>query len=486
MISMNNQIIQAESTDNDKFYKWKALITVAMGMLMCTMDFSIANIAFPTFTKTFKTTLPTVIWITQAYSLTSTSSILILGKVSDLLGRKKIYSLGILTICVGLVSSSLSQTIGQLIFFRIIQALGAAMVVSTAVAIVVEAFPPQERGKGMGLLSIFAYIGFIIGPVIGGMLLNWVDWRAIFFMRIPFALIILIMSITFLKKDIKAKGTIHLDLRGALISSLMIFCLIFGISQVHEYGFKSPLVILLISISLLLFIIFILVESHTKDPIIDLKLFKNHVFSGALWSLFLCFVSYSPLLFILPFYLIQGVGTTPAQAGLILSVPAILSMVSGPISGGLSDRVNPAWLMTLGAILITISFCLLLFFELNTPLFVIILVLALEGVAIGAFEPPTNSIVMGNVPKNQLGTASALISTFRQIGIAVGMAITGTLYATRDTVYKQNFSLNGFSPADAERMAIPPAFHDVLIFSIIVGIVVMFLCIFTGKSAEMD
>lgn len=483
---MNNQILQNESTDNDIFYKWKAMVTVAMGTLMCTMDFSIANIAFPTLTKTFKITLPTVIWVTQAYILMSTCSMLILGKVGDLLGRKKIYSLGILIICVGLASCSLAQTIGQLIFFRTIQALGAAMLVSSGTAIVVESFPPHERGKGLGLLSVSVSVGFIIGPVLGGILLSLMNWQSIFFMRVPIGIIILVMSITFLKNEIKAKGPIHLDLWGALISSMMIFCFVFGISQVYEYGFKSPLFILLIGIGLLLFIIFILVEGRAKDPIIDLTLFKNHVFSGASWSLFLYFVSISPLTFILPFYLIQGIGIIPAQVGLILSIPAMLSIVSSPISGGLSDRANPAWLTTFGAVLITISFCLFLFFDLNTSLITIILISAFEGMALGVFGPPNNSIMMGNIPKNRLGTASALIATLRQIGFSIGMAITGTLYAARNTLYIKNFTLKGFSPEDAERAAIPPAFHDVLIISIILGVVVTFLCIYTRKRSETN
>jgi EmrB/QacA subfamily drug resistance transporter len=483
---MNNQMPQTESAEYDDKYKWKALITVAMGSLMSTMDFSIINIAFPTLTKTFNTSLPTVMWTTLAYILMSTSSMMVLGKISDLLGRKKMYASGTLILCMGLASCSLAQTIGQLIFFRIIQALGAAMSLSAGTAIVVEAFPANERGKGLGLLSVFVSIGFIIGPVLGGVLLGWMNWQSIFFMRVPIGVIIFIMAVTLLKEQIKVTGPVSLDLWGAFISSLMIFCMVFGLSRVNEFGFKSPLVMALIGLGFIFFIIFVLVEHRVKDPIVDLKLFKNAVFSGASWCLFLYFVSQPPFFLILPFYLIQGIGMPPSHVGLMLAVPAVFSMISGPISGRLSDRVGSPYLTTLGALMVTITFVLFFLFDLNTSLITIILILVFEGIALGIFGPPNNSIIMGNVPKNRLGTASALIATLRQVGISVGMALTGTLYAVRGEVYQQDLILKGLAPADAERAAIPPAFHDVLIISIILGITVTIFCIYNWRRTGTD
>ncbi|MBN1848342.1 MAG: MFS transporter [Deltaproteobacteria bacterium] len=483
---MNNQSPQIESADDDGTYKWKVLITVAMGSLMATMDFSIINIAFPSLTKTFHTTLPTVMWTTLAYILMSTSSLMVLGKIGDLIGRKKMYACGSFIFCVGLATCSLAGTIGQLIFFRIIQAIGAAMTLSAGTAIVVEAFPANERGKGLGLASIFVSLGFIIGPVLGGALLGWMNWQSIFFMRIPIGLMIFIMAITLLKDQIRVTGQIRLDLRGSFISSMMVFCFVFGLSRVNQFGLASPVVVALIGLSIIFLIIFIFVENRAKDPIVDLKLFKNSVFSGASWSLFLYFVAQPPFFLILPFYLIQGIRMHPSHVGLIMAVPAVFSMISGPISGRLSDRIGPAHLTTLGAIMLTITFALFLLFNLNTSHITIILILAFEGIAIGIFGPPNNSIMMGNVPKNRLGTASALIATLRQVGTSVGMALTGTLYAARWDAYKQELLFKDLTHIEAERAAIPPAFHDVMIVSIFLGVLVMLFCIYTWKKSETN
>jgi EmrB/QacA subfamily drug resistance transporter len=457
-----------------------------MGSLMSTMDFSIINIAFPTLTKVFHTPLPKVMWVTLAYILVSTSSMMILGKISDLWGRKRIYSLGSLVITLALAAASFSQSIGQLVFFRAVQALGAAMVLSSGTAIIIEAFPTNERGKGLGLMTIFVSMGFIIGPVVGGVLLNWLNWQSLFYIRVPFGLMIWVMTLTFLKQEIKTPGSIRLDLWGALLSSGTIFCIVFGISRINDWGYRSPWVILFLGASLFLLIVLVLVEGHVRDPIIDLALFHNKVFSNASLGLFLFFMSHPPLFLLMPFYFIQGLEITPSHAGLLLAVPAMLTIVFGPISGKLSDTFDPVWFMILGAAMITLTFCLMLTFDLHTSFFTIILLLSFTGLAFGIFGPPSNSIIMGSVPKDRLGTASALIATLRQVGVSIGLAVTGTIYTVRNEYYKKEFIQNDLPALDTEHMAIPPAFHDALIFSIVLGFVTTFICLYILKNIRRE
>ena len=470
----------ANFTSDAKDYKWKALATVAMGSIMGTMDASITNIAFPILTTIFRSDLTTVMWVALAYILVCSSLMLVLGKISDLMGRKKIYASGMFIFTIGLIACSLAQSIGQLILFRMFQAVGAAMIISCGPAIVIESFPPKEIGRGLGLLGSSVSIGFIAGPILGGFLLTWLDWRSIFYVRAAVGLITLFMAIALLKKDRVKEGKPRLDLKGIVTSSMGLFCIVFGVSQIREAGLKSPLVYLLMGLGLLGLFVFILIELHAKDPIVDLSFFKNRVFSGAMCSLFLMFVGAPFYILIMPFYLIQALGLTPAKAGLLLTVTSMTTIVVGPISGTLSDRFGPARFSTIGAGAIVVSSFFMLGFDLQTGVPAIIPVLVLLGVGIGTFNPPNNSIIMGAVPRDRLGTASALIATLRQVGISLGMAFAGTIFSARRVIHQAKLIHRGLDTGDAANLSIPLAFHDALLISIFLGSIVVMCTLFFG------
>lgn len=463
-------------------YKWKVLSTVAMSFLMATMDASITNISFPVLTKVFNTELTTVMWVTVAFVLVSTCSMLLLGRISDLVGRKRIYNLGMSIFTLGLIMCSLAQGIGQLVFFRGLQGLGAAMTITCGTALVTEAFPIREIGRGLGLLGISVSLGFIIGPVLGGFLLHYLDWRAIFYVRVPVALLPLFMGLVLLRKEHTVPRKITLDLTGTLTSSAGLFCLVFGVSQVKNYGSASPFVYGLAGAGILLLIAFVFAELHAKDPLIDLSLFKNRVFRNAILSLFLTFFSAPPFILIMPFYLMQGIGLTPSEAGLVLAVNSMATIVSGPISGSLSDRFGQSRFAIVGALTTTAAYFCMLGFNLQTTLTAIVPILVLLGIGIGMFQPPNNSMIMGAVPRDRLGTASALIATLRQVGISLGMATVATLYSARIAAYQLELERQGLETSLAASMSIPPAFHDVLVIPIVMGLAVVFLSFFTAKE----
>ena len=467
-------------TPDPKGYKWKALATVALGTLMSTMDASITNISFPVLTRVFKADLASVMWVTLGFILVCSSLMLILGKISDLIGRKKIYAGGMAVFTLGLMACSLAQNIGQLILFRILQAVGAAMSVACGPAIVTEAFPPEERGKGLGLLGVSVSLGFILGPTLGGFLLQWLNWRSIFYIRVPVGLITLFMILVLLKKDQIRPGRIRLDFRGAFSSSAGIFCLVLGMSQINKFGLMSFVVCLLIGLGLLSLVVFMFIERRVKEPIIDLSLFKNRVFSSAIWSLFLIFVAAPGYILIMPFYLMHGLGLTASAAGLLMAVNAMTTIVVGPISGSLSDRFGPVWFSTIGAAATAAAFYLMRGFGLETHIAAIVPVLVLLGLGVGAFQPANNSIIMGAVSKEHLGTASALIATQRQVGLSLGMALTGSMFTARRAIHQAELSRQGLVTDYAANLSIPLAFQDVLLISVFIGSLVVLLCLFSG------
>jgi EmrB/QacA subfamily drug resistance transporter len=465
-------ILPEQSPDNES-YKWKALAPTAMGMFMATMDASITNIAFPILIEALRTDLPTVVWVTLAFTLVCTSSMLVLGKISDQAGRKRIYSIGMCIFTVGMGACAAAQTIGQLLLFRAVQAIGAAMTISTSTAIVTEAFPTKETGKGIGLLGIFVSLGFITGPVLGGILLSWLDWRALFYVRVPLGVLTCAMSFALLKKDAVHEKKMSIDIAGALLSSFGFFTLILGVSQVKALEALSPFVYVLLGLGFLSLTLFVFHERRAPDPIVDLSLFKNPVFSAATWSLFLIFISAPPFILAIPFYLMEGIGLTPSSAGVLIAVNSMTTIVSGPVSGSLSDRFGPFWFSVLGVAMMTIAFLVMLGFNLDTGMATIIFSLIALGIGIGLFSPSNNSIVMGSVTRDRLGMASALIATVRQVGLSLGTAIAGAIFSARLVTHKAQLKVQGMGGRDLERYSIPPAFHDVLLISIILGVVVI-------------
>jgi len=457
--------------------KWKILLTVAMGSIMATMDASITNISFPVLTRVFNAELTTVMWVSVAFVLVSTSCMLIIGKMSDHLGRKRIYVVGIALFTLGLVICALAQSIGQLIFFRALQAVGAAMAIACGTAIVTEAFPPNEVGKGLGSLGISVSLGFIAGPILGGLLLDWLDWRSIFYIRIPLGLVALLMAILFLKKDEPQQGEIRLDLLGTLTSSAGIFLFVFGFSQMKTYGPGSFVVHLLVGLGILLILLFVLIERRARNPIVDPSLFRNKVFSSAIWGLFLHFVGAPPYILIIPFYLMLGLHLAPSHAGLLMAATSVTTMVFGPVSGWLSDRFNPVWFAAIGAAAAAVAYVFMLGFDLQSTVGSIAPVFVLLGIGVGTFQPSNNSIVMGTASREHLSTASALIATQRQVGIAVGMAVVGTLFSARTESFHQALLREGMEATRASEMAIPLAFHDVLLLSIVINVLVVILCL---------
>lgn len=465
-------------------YKWKVMLTVAVVMLMATMDASITNIAFPTLTRVFQTELTTVMWVSLGYILVSTTFLLILGKISDIVGRKRIFALGIIIFTLGLIACSLADGIGELILYRCLQGLGAAMVISCGTALVTEAFPATETGRGMGLLGISVSLGFIIGPLLGGFLLDWLEWRSIFYVRAPIAVFSLFLALFLLRKDETRAWTGRLDWQGAVTSSAGILCLVYGVSRVRELGLYSSTVCLWAGSGILLLVAFLYIENHAKDPIVDLSLFRNRVFRNSTLCLFLTFASAPPFILIMPFYLMEAIRLTPSEAGLLLAVNSMATIVSGPVSGFLSDRFGAARFAAAGAAATTLSFVFMLGFDLQTGVGAVVPVMVLLGVGIGMFQPPNNSLIMGSVSRNRLGTASALIATLRQVGLSLGLALAATLYSYRILIHEEHLTRQGLPWPEVVRSAIPPAFHETLGVSILLGIAVIGLSLLGRKAGK--
>jgi len=447
-------------------YKWLALLTVSVGTFMGTLDFSIVNISLPRLTEVFDTELSVVLWVTVAYLLVSVGLVLTLGKVGDLFGRKRVYVLGMALFTVGLVLCWASQGIVQLILSRIVQAVGAAMTVALSNAIVTAAFPDQERGKALGILGAVVSAGLLSGPMLGGFLLDTLDWRSIFYVRIPVGIIGVVMGWALLKEQRGVSTAVKFDWGGAgtLFGGLSCLLLFFNLGGTR--GFMSTPALTLGVSAVVLLASFVVIERRASQPILSLNLFQNRIFASGIVSMGVMFIAISATTLLMPFYLIAGLGRSQAQAGLLLPVIPLTSLVIGPLSGWLSDKIGSRILCTIGTALISLALYLLSRLGTESTTLEIVLRFVVMGLGLGMFSSPNNSSIMGSVPRESLSTGSAMIATMRQVGMASGFAIAGAIFTARQFVHTTRLA-GDLAPDMVDTLSLVSAFQDSLLFAAI-------------------
>ena len=428
-------------------YKWKAMFTVWIGVFMATLDGSIVNVALPTLTEYFKTDITTIEWVVMAYLLTITALLLSLGRLSDMFGRKTIFAGGLAIFTIGSGLCAVSTTEGQLILYRVIQGVGAAMLMATGVAIITHAFPPRDRGKAMGLIGTVVAIGSMAGPVAGGFLIENVGWQYIFYINIPIGIFGTAMALTVLRKDETIRGQTF-DVAGALTLFISLVSLLLALSRGQELGWGSKYITFLSGSSVLFFILFIIAENKARQPMMELRHFRNRPFAAANISALISFIAMFSVILLMPFFLEKELGYSPQKVGIVfLAVPLVMSVVS-PVSGWLSDRTSSYILSSTGVGIASISILWLGFLDASSGFLDVVLRLSLLGLGMGLFQAPNNSIIMGSLPKEQLGIAAGTLGTMRNMGMVIGVAVSGAVFSNRYVFY-----------GDTESSFLP-AFHD--------------------------
>jgi EmrB/QacA subfamily drug resistance transporter len=453
-------------------YKWKAMAVVWIGIFMATLDGSIVNVALPTLTDFFKTDITTIEWVVMAYLLTITSLLMSLGRISDMIGRKIIFAGGLAVFTVGSGLCAFSTTEGQLILFRIFQGIGAAMLMATGIAIITHAFPPRERGKAMGLIGTVVSIGSMTGPVLGGFLIQKVGWQSIFLINIPVGIVGTIMALKVLNNDEKSKGQ-EFDIPGAITLFISLISLLLALSEGQEKGWSSSFIILLFASFVLFFVIFVNIEIRAKQPVLDLRHFRNKQFAAANISALISFMAMFSIILLMPFLLQDELNYSPQKMGLVfMAVPLVMSVVS-PLSGWLSDRTNSHVLSSIGIGIATLSILSLGYLNGESSFTDVALRLSLLGLGMGLFQPPNNSIIMGSLPMEQLGIAAGIMGTMRNMGMVIGVAVSGAVFSNRYVFYGN--TKNSFLPA----------FHDTFVVSaVICGIAVLVSLVRTRSKTE--
>ncbi len=412
------------------YYKWIVLANVAIGTFMATLDGSIVNVALPTISQNLGVGKGTLQWAVTAYLLTISSLLLAFGRLADIVGKNKVYAVGFLGFAIGSALCGSSNNVQQLVVFRIVQAVGAAMLMANAMGLVTSAFPPSERGRALGTTGTVVALGSLTGPGLGGFLVGAFGWRSIFYVNIPIGIIGFIVSILVLPRD---KDIIHhqkFDFAGAALFAGGTTLFLLGLSEGQELGWGSARVLVQLASSVILLALFFFTEVKVKQPMIDLALFRNKLFLAGNVAGLLSFVAMFFTTYLMPFYLWEILHLREYKIGLVMTAfPLVMALVA-PVSGWLSDRLGPLYLTTGGLAINAIGLLLLSTVTAATPPISIAWRMGLMGLGSGMFQSPNNSSVMGTVPPPKLGVAGGVVATVRNVGMVIGVALSVTIFST--------------------------------------------------------
>jgi len=416
------------STAIDYSQKWHVLSAVGMGVFLATIDGSIVNISLPTLVTSFQTDFALVQWVVLAYLLTVTTLMLGVGRLSDIYGKKPIYTVGFIVFTIGSVLCGLSPTIYTLIGFRVLQAIGAAMIMALGRAITTEAFPPSERGRALGISGTIVSVGIAVGPTLGGLIVQRLSWHWIFFVNLPIGIIGTWMVMRYVP-SFRPPGGQRFDYWGALTLCVSLLALLMALTLGQYNGFGDRSVLMLFGAWIILLAVFIFIELRLEQPMLDLRLFRSSLFSVSLTTGFMIFVCLSGTTLLMPFYAENVLGYDPQKTGLLMATIPVALGVIAPVSGSLSDRFGSRPITVAGLAVLTVGFLAVSSLDAETTALGYVLRFLPVGLGMGIFQSPNNSAIMGAAPRERLGIASGMLGVTRTLGQTAGIATLGALWA---------------------------------------------------------
>ncbi|HEY1294018.1 MAG TPA: DHA2 family efflux MFS transporter permease subunit [Chloroflexota bacterium] len=444
-------------------YPWLIVGTVCVGAFLGQLDASIAGLVLPTLEQTFAAPVASVEWVAIAYLVTLAALVVPFGRLADLAGRKLLYVSGFIVFIIGSALCGFAPSLAWLIGFRVLQAIGAAMLQANSVAIITAAVARRRLGRAIGVQGAAQAIGLSVGPSVGGFLIESLGWQWVFFIAVPFGLVgtvlgWLVLPLTVRAEDGAAKE--RFDWIGALLLGPSVALLLLALTFGNEWGWTSAAFLGVTLLAAVCLGLFVATELRADSPLVDLGLFASRMFTVGIVAGLLSYSVLFGSLFLIPFYLERILGRTPAEAGLLLSPIPLALGIMAPLAGALTDRFGSRLPTVVGMLLSTVALLALALMP-DSGLPRTLVLLGVLGVGLGLFTPPNNSSIMGSAPQQRLGVAGGILNMTRSIGTSLGVALTGALLAlllNAATGEQVNSTLN-VDPA-----ALETAFHQTLLF----------------------
>jgi EmrB/QacA subfamily drug resistance transporter len=434
----------------EKIYKNRMLILVNVVIMtfMATLDSSIVNVALPVMAEKLVVSTESIAWVVTVYLIVIATTILIFGKLGDIIGKTRIFKFGIALFTLGSFMCGMANSFHFLVFARAIQAVGAAGAMATNQGIITQVFPKNERGRALGIAGMTVALGSLTGPPLGGFIVSVLNWNYIFLINIPIGILALMLGAKILPTSDKYTKE-KFDIKGAILIIIVILMLFGSLIRGEDLGYTNPFIIGALVIALLSLVIFIKVERKRSAPLLQLEIFKNMLFSLSLLCAFISFVAISCANIIQPFYLQNVMNLSPAVTGLILmAFPMILAVVA-PISGYLSDIIGSEILTFLGLTLTSIGLFLMSTLNQYSNILNLVIFVVIMSLGNGLFQSPNTSLIMSTVTSNRLGIAGSVNALVRNLGMVFGISMATTLLYNRMS-HKLGYDVNDYIPGQED------------------------------------
>lgn len=460
------------------------LAVIVLGTLMGSLDSTIVLLAFPVINDSLHSDFVVTIWIILAYLLVIAVATTQMGRIGDIFGRSKIFNWGFVIFTVGSALCGFSTNIYLLISFRVIQAIGGAILQATSGAIIADVFPREVRGRAYGYNSLGYTSGAMLGIVLGGIITTFVDWQYIFFLNIPIGVVAVAIGLKYLKDT--TKNPVKMDFGGMVLLALALVVLSLGLIDFASVGINT-INSILIFVGALLVPLFFWYDRKQENPMIDFEAFKNRVLRNSIFSAFFVSLGYFSVIFLVIMYL-QGIrGLSPLDASLLLVPGYVAGSFLGPIMGRLSDKYGSRELATIGIFILAVAISVYLTMSVNSSLYIVLVASAITGLGTSMFFPANNSAVMANARSGSYGSISGVLRTVQNIGILGSFVLAISVAAAsvpRQVAFQVFIGTNQLSGGVSQAFLV--GIHNAFYVSIVILVFAAILSFIRGKESRKD
>jgi EmrB/QacA subfamily drug resistance transporter len=417
--------------EQEAIYKNRYLIlfNVVLMTFMACIDGSIVNVALNNMAEKLSVSDSSITWVVTSYLIVISATILMFGRLGDIKGKVRVFKWGVGLFTFGSLLCGISNSLLLLIVSRIIQGIGAAGAMATNQGIITQVFPGNERGKALGISGTSVALGSMVGPPLGGFMIDALSWRYIFLINVPIGIFAIIMGMKVLPVGSKKSNQEKFDITGAILFAIAVVAFFCSVSLGGEgkIGYSKLLVILGAILTVVALTVFIIVENKLESPLLQLEIFKNPLFSLSIFCAFISFSCISCMNIIQPFYMQDVMKFSPSVTGLLMMTSPIILFFVAPISGSLSDKIGSELLTFLGLLFTSIGLFLLSTLNEKSSIPVLVAFVIIIAIGNGMFQSPNTSMIMSTVSHDKLGVAGSINALVRNIGIALGVSLSTTL-----------------------------------------------------------
>jgi EmrB/QacA subfamily drug resistance transporter len=409
--------------------KWWTLAAVSFGLFMIMLDNTVVNVALPSMQSDLKLGISELEWVVTGYALTFGAFMLSGGKLADRYGRRLIFVVGLVIFTASSLVCALSPNATWLIGARVVQGIGAALMNPATLSIITATFPPRQRGTAIGIWAGVSAMALAIGPLVGGLLTQHINWSWVFYINVPIGIVAIAAAFLFIDESRDTSHEQKLDLLGLSTSAVGLLALTYALIEANQYGWTSGRILGAFAVAAVLLPAFVLLERHQRLPMLDLSLFKNSTFSGANGAMLLVGLAMFGVFFYVSLYMQQVLRFSPVQAGATFLPMTLLVILIAPQAGRLTDKIGARWLVGAGLTCVSISLLLYTRLGASSTFWTILPGLIFGGIGMAGAMTPATAAAMSAVSVDKAGVGSAVLNSMRQVGGSLGIAIMGAVVA---------------------------------------------------------